>query len=116
MRRDCPTQCSKCGWRASRRSTLRTIYVRDNQKVLVEQWDLADDSSDIVLFNRDGTVLLSVDGQLTEVQIQELLGLIRERMNGFRRQNPEVPYERQLQVHRRGRSPDARRDPSPNAS
>ena len=57
-------------------------------------WDLADDSSDIVLFDRDGTVLFSVDGQLTEVQIQELLGLIRERMNGFRRQNPEVPYER----------------------
>ena len=94
----------------------RTVYVRDNQKVLVEEWGLADDSSDIVLFDRDGTVLFSVDGQLTEVQIQELLGLIRERMNGFRRQNPEVPYERQLQVHRRGRSPDARRDPSPNAS
>jgi len=82
----------------------------------LEKWDLADDSSDIVLFDRDGTVLFSVDGQLTEVQIQELLGLIRERMNGFRRQNPEVPYERQLQVHRRGRSPDARRGPSPNAS
>ena len=59
----------------------RTVYVRDNQKVLVEEWGLADDSSDIVLFDRDGTVLFSVDGQLSEVQIQELLGLIRKRMN-----------------------------------
>jgi len=59
----------------------RTVYVRDYQKVLVEQWNLADDSSDIVLFDRDGTVLFSVDGQLSDTQIQELLGLIRERMN-----------------------------------
>ena len=59
----------------------RTVYVRDNQKVLVEEWGLADDSSDIVLFDRDGTVLFSVDGQLSDMQIQELLGLIRKRMN-----------------------------------
>ena len=59
----------------------RTVYVRDNQKVLVEEWGLADDSSDIVLFDRDGTVLFSVDGQLSDMQIQELLGLIGKRMN-----------------------------------
>jgi len=58
-----------------------TVYVRDNQKVLVDEWRLADDSSDIVLFDRDGTVLFSVDGQLSDAQIQELLGLIRERMH-----------------------------------
>lgn len=58
-----------------------TVYVRDNQKVLVDEWGLADDSSDIVLFDRDGTVLFSVDGQLSDAQIQELLGLIRERMH-----------------------------------
>ena len=49
--------------------------------MLVEKWDLADDSSDIVLFDRDGTVLFSVDRQLSDMQIQELLGLIRKRMN-----------------------------------
>ena len=42
---------------------------------------MADDSSDIVLFDRDGTVLFSVDRQLSDMQIQELLGLIRKRMN-----------------------------------
>ena len=49
--------------------------------MLVEKWDLADVSSDIVLFDRDGTVLFSVDGQLSDMQIQELLGMIRKRMN-----------------------------------
>ena len=44
-------------------------------------WGTGKHSSDIVLFGRDGTVLFSGDGQLSDTQIQELLGLSRERMN-----------------------------------
>ncbi len=57
-----------------------TTYVRDYQKVLVEEWGLADDSNDVLVFDRDGSVLFSVDGQLSEAQIQTMIGLIRERL------------------------------------
>jgi len=58
----------------------RTVYVRDFQKVLVNEWGLADDTSDVVVFDTDGTVLFSVDGQLSDAQIQQMLSVIRERM------------------------------------
>ena len=58
----------------------RTIYVRDYEKVLVKEWGLADDSSDIVVFDREGTVVFSVDGKLSDVQIKQLLKVVRENL------------------------------------
>lgn len=60
----------------------RTLYVKDLEKTLVKEWDLQDDNSDIVLFDKDGTVLFVKNGELNEEEIQEVINLIKEK-GGF---------------------------------
>ena len=55
-----------------------TIYVKDFDKVLVKQWQLTDHSSDVLIFDREGYVIFSKDGKLTENEIEQLLRVIRE--------------------------------------
>ncbi|MCP4294807.1 MAG: transcriptional regulator [Proteobacteria bacterium] len=57
-----------------------TIYVKDMEKILVKKWDIADDNSDILLFDRSGKVLFYVAGKLTDNQIQELIQLTRDNL------------------------------------
>ena len=57
-----------------------TTYVKDMQKILVEQWGLADDSNDALIFDREGKVVFSVDGQLNPSQIEEMLQTIRKNL------------------------------------
>ena len=49
-----------------------TIYVKDLDKILVKEWKLADDSSNVVIFDRQGKVVFSVDGKLNQVQIDSV--------------------------------------------
>lgn len=58
----------------------RTIYVRDYKKVLVKEWKLADDSSDVLAFDRQGRVIFKKDGKLTPEEIQKLLKVIKEHL------------------------------------
>lgn len=53
-----------------------TIYVKDMDKTLVNKWGLADDSNDIVVFDSNGSVIFSYDGQLGQKEIDEMLSLI----------------------------------------
>ena len=50
------------------------------EKILVEQWGLADDSNDALIFDREGKVVFSVDGQLNTLQIEEMLQTIRKNL------------------------------------
>ena len=50
-----------------------TIYVKDLQKTLVRKWGLSDDNNDVLLFGKDGKVLYSVDGKLTDAQVKEIV-------------------------------------------
>jgi hypothetical protein len=56
----------------------RTIYVKDKNKILVKEWKLADDSSDILLFNRDGKLLFYKAGAMNEKDMQKIFMLIEE--------------------------------------
>ncbi len=47
-----------------------TLYVMDYQKVLVNEWGLGDHNNDVVIFDKQGKVLFSVDGQLNQSQIE----------------------------------------------
>jgi uncharacterized protein len=58
----------------------RTLYVRDYKKALVHEWKLADDSSDVLAFDKDGKVIFRKDGKLTQEEIQELLKVIKENL------------------------------------
>ena len=54
------------------------IYVKDFKKVLVQKWALADDNSDVLLFDKSGKLLFRFDGKLDKSKIDEVIRLIRQ--------------------------------------
>jgi len=58
----------------------RTIYVRDYKKVLVKAWKIADDSSDVLAFDKKGRLIFRKDGKLTAEEIQTLIKVIRDHL------------------------------------
>jgi YtfJ family uncharacterized protein len=58
----------------------RTIYVRDYKKVLVKAWKIADDSSDVLAFDKKGRLIFRKDGKLTPGEIQSLIKVIRDHL------------------------------------
>ena len=54
-----------------------TTYIKDMKKTIVKKWNLRDDNSDVVLFDKEGRVLFSVDGELSTKQIENLIKLIK---------------------------------------
>ena len=42
----------------------KTIYVRDYKKVLVNAWKIADDSSNVLAFDKKGNLIFHKDGKL----------------------------------------------------
>jgi len=58
----------------------KTIYVRDYKKVLVHAWNIADDSSDVLAFDKKGVLIFRKDGKLTAAEIQTLIKVIREHL------------------------------------
>ena len=58
----------------------KAIYVKDKHKVLVKMWDLEDDSSDILVFDKSGKVLYSRAGKLDKAEIEKVLTLIKENL------------------------------------
>ncbi len=58
----------------------RTIYVRDLKKVLVTSWKIADDSSDILVFDKTGKLVFRKDGKLNAEEIQKLIKAVRDNL------------------------------------
>ncbi|MGZ6250128.1 MAG: YtfJ family protein [Syntrophales bacterium] len=57
-----------------------TIYVRDYKKVLVNTWKIADDSSDVLAFDKNGGLIFRKDGKLTTEEIQRPIRVIRDHL------------------------------------
>ncbi len=57
-----------------------TIYVKDKKKVLVNKWKLADDNSDILIFNKKGKLLYKKFGKLSGKEIKSVLALIEKNL------------------------------------
>ena len=57
-----------------------TIYLRDYKKVLVNAWKIADDSSDVLVFDKQGRLIFRKDGKLTGEEIQRLIKAIRDHL------------------------------------
>ena len=57
-----------------------TIYVRDYKKVLVDAWKIADDSSNVLAFDKNGRLIFRKDGKLTPEEIQRLIQVIRNHL------------------------------------
>ncbi|MBL7211898.1 MAG: transcriptional regulator [Desulfobacteraceae bacterium] len=58
-----------------------TIYVRDYKKVLVNKWEIADDNSDVLAFDKKGRLFFKKNGKLNEKEIQALLKAVRHRVD-----------------------------------
>lgn len=57
-----------------------TIYVRDYKKVMVEQWGLTDDTSDVLAFDKKGHLIFRKDGKLDDEDIRTLVKTIRDHL------------------------------------
>ncbi len=57
-----------------------TIYVMDKAGVLVKEWGLKDDDSDILVFDKDGKLLFYKAGKMDEADMQKVFKLIEERI------------------------------------
>lgn len=57
-----------------------TIYLKDFKKVLVNSWQLKDDSVNVVIFDRDSTLLYLKKGVMAEKDIADALQLIRSKL------------------------------------
>ncbi|MGB6019670.1 MAG: YtfJ family protein [Sulfurimonadaceae bacterium] len=57
-----------------------TIYVKDMDKHVVNGWNVADDNSDIIVFDKEGRVLFYHEGKVEGEQINEVIALIKEHM------------------------------------
>jgi len=57
-----------------------TIYVKDKKKVLVDKWALADDNSDILIFDQKGKLIYKKFGQVSEVEIKDVIKLIEKHL------------------------------------
>lgn len=58
----------------------KTIYVRDYKRVLVSAWKIADDSSNVLAFDKHGKLIFRKDGKLTTEEIQTLIKVIHDRL------------------------------------
>jgi len=58
----------------------RTIYVRDYKKVLVKAWQIADFSSDILVFDKAGKLIFRKDGRLSGEEIQKMIKIISDNL------------------------------------
>jgi hypothetical protein len=55
-----------------------TIYVKDKNSVLVKEWNLDDDNNDIIIFDKDGTVLFYKAGEMNKDDMQKAFTIIEE--------------------------------------
>lgn len=58
----------------------RTLYVKDKEKVLVKKWGLADDNSDILIFDKEGKLIYKKFGKMSAEDIEKAISLIDERL------------------------------------
>ena len=57
-----------------------TMYVKDKKKVLVAKWNLADDNSDILIFNKKGELIYKKFGKVNRKEIPAVLKLIEKNL------------------------------------
>ncbi len=57
-----------------------TLYVKDKRKVLVKRWQLADDASDILLFDKEGRLLYRKFGKVNEKEIAKVIAIIEKHL------------------------------------
>jgi len=55
-----------------------TIYVKDKASVLVKAWEIDDDSSNILIFDKEGKLLFYKTGKMSDEDIADSFKIIKE--------------------------------------
>ena len=58
-----------------------TIYIRDNQKTIIEAWGVDDENSNVLAFDREGRLFFIKEGKLNPEEIKTLIELIYKHLN-----------------------------------
>lgn len=59
-------------------------YVKDKKSVLVKEWNLADDASNVLIFSKKGELLFYKDGALSDDEIKEAMNIIEKNLEWLR--------------------------------
>jgi YtfJ family uncharacterized protein len=57
-----------------------TIYVKDKKSVLVKKWQLADNNSDILVFDKQGKLIYQKFGKLSSEEISKVVSLVKKNL------------------------------------
>lgn len=55
-----------------------TLYLRDYKKTFVKTWGIADDTSDVLAFDKTGNLIFRKDGKLTQEEIKDLVAVVKK--------------------------------------
>jgi YtfJ family uncharacterized protein len=58
-----------------------TIYIRDYKKVVVNAWEISDDNSNVLAFDKKGRLIFRKDGKLNQEDIRKLIRIIRDHLD-----------------------------------
>jgi len=58
-----------------------TLYVKDKNSVLVKKWNLKDDASNVIIFNKKGEVVFYKSGAMSQKDIQKSFEIIQEKIS-----------------------------------
>jgi hypothetical protein len=53
-----------------------TLYVKDKTKHLLKAWNLADDSANVLIFDKEGKVIYTHVGAITEAEMKKIFSII----------------------------------------
>lgn len=57
-----------------------TTYVKDKKSVLVKKWQLADNNSDVLVFDKQGRLIYQKFGKLNDADIAKVISLIEKHL------------------------------------
>jgi len=57
---------------------VNTIYVKDKNSILVKEWELADDASNILIFSKNGTLLFYKSGKMEDADMTTAFKIIED--------------------------------------
>jgi YtfJ family uncharacterized protein len=58
-----------------------TIYIRDYKKVVVNAWEISDDNSNVLAFDKQGRIIFRKDGKLNQEDIRKIIRIIRDHLD-----------------------------------
>jgi len=60
-------------------------YVKDNNRILVTQWNIQDDNYDVLIVDKEKNILFSYTGEIVPSLSKELIGKINGKLSNYNR-------------------------------